>query len=117
MMTPRIRTVLAAIAAGSLAFSAAAQNVAPGNVQPGVVQPDAAAIAKAKADSLRHPYVEADVHFMQGMIGHHAQAVVMAKWAPTHGASPSIQTLAARIINAQTDEIVTHAAVAASTGS
>jgi uncharacterized protein (DUF305 family) len=41
------------------------------------------------------------------MIGHHAQAIVMAKWAPTHGASSSIQTLAARIINAQNDEIVT----------
>ena len=28
-------------------------------------------------------------------------------WAPTHGASPSVRTLAARIINAQQDEIVT----------
>ena len=32
-----------------------------------------------------HP---ADIHFMSGMIGHHAQAIVMAGWAPTHGASP-----------------------------
>jgi uncharacterized protein (DUF305 family) len=39
------------------------------------------------------------------MISHHAQAIVMAKWAPTHGASPRIATLCARIINAQTDEI------------
>jgi uncharacterized protein (DUF305 family) len=100
-------TLLAGIAAGSLAVSVAAQGVAPGTTQPGVVAPDAAAIAKAKSDSVRHPYVEADVYFMQGMIGHHAQAIVMAKWAPTHGASQSIQTLAARIINAQNDEIVT----------
>jgi uncharacterized protein (DUF305 family) len=107
MRLSHIRTLLAAVAAGSLAFPAAAQNVAPGNTQPGVVAPDAAAIAKAKADSVRHPYVEADVYFMQGMIGHHAQAIVMAKWAPTHGASQSVQTLAARIINAQNDEIVT----------
>ena len=42
---------------------------------------------------------------MQGMISHHAQAIVMAKWAPTHGASPAVLTLCARIINAQTDEI------------
>ena len=49
-----------------------------------------------------HP---ADVHFMNGMIGHHAQALVMAGWAPSHGASPAIQTLAARISNAQQDEI------------
>jgi len=39
------------------------------------------------------------------MIGHHAQALVMAGWAPSHGASPTIQTLSARIINAQKDEI------------
>jgi len=66
-----------------------------------------AAAAKAKADSARYPYTAADVHFMSGMIGHHAQAIVMSGWAPSHGASPSVQTLAARIINAQQDEIVT----------
>ena len=68
---------------------------------------DSAAIAKARADSARLPYTEADVHFMSGMIGHHAQAIVMANWAPTHGASPSILRLAERIINAQHDEIAT----------
>ena len=62
---------------------------------------------KRKADSVRHPYTAADVHFMSSMIGHHAQAIVMSKWAPTHGASASVQTLAARIINAQQDEIAT----------
>jgi len=44
---------------------------------------------------------------MSGMIGHHAQALVMAGWAPTHGAGPSVRTLAERIINAQQDEIAT----------
>jgi len=53
----------------------------------------------------QHAYTAADIHFMGGMIGHHAQAIVMAQWAPTHGASPAIQTLAGRIINAQRDEI------------
>jgi uncharacterized protein (DUF305 family) len=48
---------------------------------------------------------QADVDFIRGMIGHHAQALVMAGWAPTHGASASIQTLASRITNAQRDEI------------
>jgi uncharacterized protein (DUF305 family) len=42
---------------------------------------------------------------MTHMISHHAQAIVMAKMAPTHDASPAVQTLAARIINAQNDEI------------
>jgi uncharacterized protein (DUF305 family) len=68
---------------------------------------DAAALARARTDSARHPYTEADVYFMSGMIHHHAQAIVMAGWAPTHGASPSVRTLAERIINAQQDEIAT----------
>jgi uncharacterized protein (DUF305 family) len=66
-----------------------------------------AAIAQARADSLRHPYTDADVRFMSGMIGHHAQALVMAHMAPTHGASPAILRLAERIINGQQDEIGT----------
>jgi len=41
------------------------------------------------------------------MIHHHAQAIVMARWAPTHGASPAVQRLSDRIINAQQDEILT----------
>lgn len=63
------------------------------------------AIARARADSARMNVSEADVEFMQGMIHHHAQALVMSALAPTNGASPSIQTLTARITNAQRDEI------------
>ncbi|MEQ9569936.1 MAG: DUF305 domain-containing protein, partial [Longimicrobiales bacterium] len=63
------------------------------------------AIARARADSARMNVHEADVDFMQGMIHHHAQALVMSAWAPDHGASPAVQTLTARIINAQRDEI------------
>ena len=48
----------------------------------------------------------ADVEFMQGMIHHHAQAILMASWAPTHDASPAIRELCARIVVAQRDEIV-----------
>ena len=62
-------------------------------------------VAAARADSARHPYTEADIRFMSGMIHHHAQALVMARWAPSHGASTAVQTLAGRIINAQTDDI------------
>lgn len=63
------------------------------------------AIYWARVDSARMRSTEADVRFMTDMIGHHAQALVMARLAPTHGASRSVQTLAARIINAQEDEI------------
>ena len=76
-------------------------------VSPAHAQGEAAAIARAQADSVRNPYTAADVHFMQGMIGHHSQAIAMATWAPTHGASSSVRTLAERIINAQQDEIAT----------
>ena len=51
------------------------------------------------------PITAADIHFMTGMIGHHAQAVMIAGWAASHGASSSIQTLAGRIIVSQNDEI------------
>ncbi|PYO88970.1 MAG: DUF305 domain-containing protein [Gemmatimonadetes bacterium] len=50
-------------------------------------------------------YTPADVHFVAGMIGHHAQAIQMAKWAPSHGASPAVRVLCERIVVAQTDEI------------
>src|SRR2546426_4934838 len=43
--------------------------------------------AQARPDSGRLRYTAADVHFMAGMIGHHAQAVLMAGWAPTHARS------------------------------
>jgi len=47
----------------------------------------------------------ADVHFMSGMIRHHAQAVLIAGWAPTHGASASLRALCERIVVGQRDEI------------
>jgi uncharacterized protein (DUF305 family) len=65
-----------------------------------------AAIARARADSVRLPYTAADIHFMSGMISHHAQAIKMAKWAPTHGASPAVVRLSERIGTSQADEIV-----------
>lgn len=65
------------------------------------------ALYRARMDSARSRFTEADVHFMTGMIAHHAQALEMAALAPDRGASPAVQTLAARIINGQKDEIAT----------
>lgn len=59
----------------------------------------------ARRDSAKMSFVQADVDFMTGMIGHHAQALIMSDLAPKNGANPEIQVLAARIINAQKDEI------------
>ena len=53
----------------------------------------------------RHGYTAADVRFMSGMIYHHAQAILIAGWARSHGAGPSLQTLCERIVASQTDEI------------
>jgi len=52
-------------------------------------------------------YSQADVDFMTGMIGHHAQALIMSDLADEAGASNPIRILTARIINAQKDEIAT----------
>jgi len=51
------------------------------------------------------PATAADVHFMSGMIYHHAQAVLIAGWAPTHDASQSLRALCERIVVGQRDEI------------
>jgi uncharacterized protein (DUF305 family) len=69
------------------------------------IRTDSAALAKARADSIKHPYTKADIDFANGMILHHAQAVRIASWCPSHGASADVLTLCARIINAQVDEI------------
>ena len=53
----------------------------------------------------RLPYTDADVDFMAGMIPHHAQAVIMAGWAPSHGARTDVAILCERIVVAQRDEI------------
>jgi len=63
------------------------------------------ALYRARQDSARMRFTEADVRFVTGMIGHHAQALIMSGLARTHGASPALRRLAARIINAQEDEI------------
>jgi uncharacterized protein (DUF305 family) len=76
--------------------------------QPAALSPalaEAEAIWRARTDSALLRFTPADVRFMTDMIGHHAQALVMSNLAPTNNASPTIQTLAARIVNAQTDEI------------
>jgi uncharacterized protein (DUF305 family) len=50
-------------------------------------------------------YSDADIEFMTGMIPHHAQGVIMAGWAPTHGARADIAILCERILVGQADEI------------
>jgi uncharacterized protein (DUF305 family) len=58
-----------------------------------------------RPDTIRTGWSAGDVAFITGMIPHHAQAILMAGWAEPNGASREVQVLAARIINAQRDEI------------
>src|SRR5882762_8535787 len=74
-------------------------------IPPAPVSAAAQAFAPPVGDSGRRGYTAADVRFMSGMIYHHAQAVLIAGWAPTHGASPSVRTLCDRIVASQKDEI------------
>ncbi len=117
-MRMNIRLLVAAIAAAATAGCASSPTPAPQppaavatDPAPAPTRPDAATVARleaiydARAQAALEDYHPADVHFMTGMIGHHAQALVMSGFAPHNGASPTIQVLCARIINAQQDEI------------
>ena len=103
-----VAALAVAVAASACHPARSATGVAPAPAPSSAAQQsEQAAIEKARADSARYPYTAADVHFMSSMIGHHAQAIRMARWAPSHGASQSVQVLAERIINEQGDEIRT----------
>jgi uncharacterized protein (DUF305 family) len=84
--------LLPLLALGSAALAGCAGGAKPAGLSP-------------QAPGGRPPYTAADVHFVSGMIGHHAQAIQMAGWAESHGASPEVRVLCGRIIVAQTDEI------------
>ena len=50
-------------------------------------------------------YTKADVEFMQMMIAHHAQAIVMARMAESNGANPQVLKLSRKIDQSQIPEI------------
>ena len=60
--------------------------------------------AAASAQEAPH-YTAADVRFMQSMIGHHAQALVMTALIPQRTTRPDIHALGQRIEVSQKDEI------------
>lgn len=106
-------TALAALTASGCSGTAPAAASEPASAPPHAASSSAEpsstaeleALYWARVDSARTRFNEADVHFMTGMVGHHAQALVVAAMVPANGASPAVQTLAARIDNAQRDEI------------
>jgi uncharacterized protein (DUF305 family) len=61
--------------------------------------------AAQRAVGITQAFSDADIDFMTGMIPHHAQAVIMGGWAPSHGARSDVAILCERIVVGQTDEI------------
>src|SRR6185436_13197706 len=90
--------------AGVLLLCAAA-SACSSVMQQASVAPTPVLGASAPTAPLPARITQADVHFMAGMIPHHAQAVLIASWAPTHGASAELQRLCERIVVGQRDEI------------
>ena len=99
-----MRQFLAMFAVLSVPACASGGSKPPADERLGAMGPGAA-VARARADSIRLPYTRADIDFMSGMISHHAQAIKMASWAPTHDASQAVVRLSERIVVGQADEI------------
>jgi uncharacterized protein (DUF305 family) len=79
---------------------------APTVVQPGAPgEPARAAGTGAALQAGQRGYHPADVRFMQGMIPHHAQALVMTALVPARTSRAEVVALARRIERAQAEEI------------
>jgi uncharacterized protein (DUF305 family) len=98
--------VLLTVVAGAACRSTAPVAAAPPIVQPGAPGQPSHVIAAAEASDLsKVQYTGADIKFMQGMIGHHAQAVEMVALVPTRTSSEDLRKLAQRIDVSQQDEM------------
>jgi uncharacterized protein (DUF305 family) len=78
----------------------------PPLVQPGAPGEASRVIASSETPAPSASRVsDADVRFMQGMIGHHAQAIEMTALLATRSTNPDMRLLAQRIEVSQADEI------------
>jgi uncharacterized protein (DUF305 family) len=105
MTSTLVRGRLAALLASAAMAACSSNTQSTAQRSPPAPAPVASAGASVAKPPLRAN--SADAQFVTGMISHHAQALIMAGWAPTHGASPAVATLAERIVSGQKDEIVT----------
>lgn len=95
-----------------LAFAAACKTAGGGSstgtkiLQPGAPGQDSKVISTAQATDLsKVQATPADIKFMQGMIGHHAQAVEMVALINDRTANPNMKMLGLRIQVSQDDEM------------
>ena len=101
-----LRLAAAALSILCTACGGASVQQSPPIVQPGAPGQSGRVLTETEAGALRQPTVTAaDVAFMQGMIGHHAQAIEMTALLKTRTASEGMRRLAQRIEVSQADEI------------
>lgn len=104
-MTDRIAVILLAVL-GAASCRTAAVDSGPQIVQPGAPGEPSRVISVDRAIDLSQvQHTATDVRFMQGMIGHHAQALEMTALVPSRSFRDDIRMLAARIEASQADEI------------
>ena len=101
-MTKKPWLLVIAVAALAVAAEAAAQVV----IQPGAPgQPSRELSASERPKSVPSRHTPGDTRFMQGMIGHHAQAVEMVALLKTRTEREDLRMLGLRIEVSQNDEI------------
>jgi uncharacterized protein (DUF305 family) len=104
-------TILHHTLAALTLISAFAPATATAQDEPPILQPGAPGeasrtiSAEAASDLAAILYTDADVQFMQGMIGHHAQALDMTALVEERSENQDLYKLAARIELSQADEI------------
>ena len=105
------RLVVLLLLAGTVNVAAACKSSSPGSagtriLQPGAPGQDTKTINAAQATDLsKVQATEADIKFMQGMIGHHAQAVEMVELLNQNTTNPEMKLLGLRIKMSQDDEM------------
>ncbi len=97
-------------ACGPAPDPAAGQTASAGQAQaPAIVQPGAPGQASTVVSNVPkfsdNNFIDADVKFMQGMIHHHSQALVMVRMIPTHTKTPELASMGQKIQLSQGGEI------------
>jgi len=106
-------TAIAAVTAVLLSGCGSSSQPPPDRETTNAVQPGApgepsrklSASELAETESVKH--TKADVDFMQAMIHHHWQAVLMTKWVPRRSTGPDLPLMAKRMEISQEAEIET----------
>jgi uncharacterized protein (DUF305 family) len=98
----------AGLCACNRASQAASETTTPPQ-GPAIIQPGAPGQASTAISSVPtyqdNNFTDGDVKFMQGMIHHHNQALLMAAMIPTHTKSPELQVIGQKIQLSQSGEM------------